>query len=66
MGEKEKMKIGIIERIFVAIAIVFFLIACMSMAEIKDQLEEQNKILKDAVIAMQVQNEILKFNPMED
>lgn len=60
------MKIGIIERFFLVIVIVLFLIACISMGRITDQLKEQNKTLKDIAIAMQVQNEILKFNPMED
>ena len=64
------MKLGTVEQIFTLVAaavmIVFFLIACTSIAQISDELKEQNKTLKDISVAMQVQNEILKFNPMED
>lgn len=59
-----------VEKIFTLIAAtlmtVFFLIACTSIAQISDEIKEQNKILNDISIAVQVQNEILKFNPMED
>lgn len=64
------MKLGTVEQIFTLIAaavmIVFFLVACTSIAQISDGIKEQNKILNDISIAVQVQNEILKFNPMED
>lgn len=64
------MKLGTVEQIFTLVAaavmIVFFLVACTSIAQISDGIKEQNKILKDISVAMQVQNEILKFNPMED
>ena len=64
------MKLGTVEQIFTLVAaavmIVFFLVACTSIAQISDGIKEQNKILNDISIAVQVQNEILKFNPMED
>ena len=67
---RNKMKLGTVERIFTLIAaalmIAFFLIACTSIAQISEELKEQNKTLNDISIALQVQNEILKFNPMED
>lgn len=64
------MKLGTVEQIFTLVAaavmIVFFLVACTSIAQISDGIKEQNKILNDISIGVQVQNEILKFNPMED
>lgn len=64
------MKLGTVEKIFTLIAAtlmtVFFLIACTSITQISNGIKEQNKILNDISIAVQVQNEILKFNPMED
>lgn len=64
------MKLKTVEEIFTLIAAAlittFFLIACTSIAQISDGIKEQNKTLNDISIALQVQNEILKFNPMED
>lgn len=64
------MKLGTVEQTFTlvtaAVMIAFFLVACISIAQISDGIKEQNKILNDISIAVQVQNEILKFNPMED
>lgn len=43
-----------------------FIIAGLSIAQMKDRIGEQNKILKEMVVAMQEQNKILNYNPMEE
>lgn len=44
----------------------FIFIGSMSIAQMNDRIEEQNKILKEMVVCMQEQNNILKYNPMEE
>lgn len=43
-----------------------FIIAGLSIAQMDNRMKEQNEILKEMVVAIQEQNEILKFNPMEE
>lgn len=52
--------------IFVSIVAVIGIYGCLSMVSISRSFDEQNKILKELVVAMQEQNAILKYNPMEE
>lgn len=52
--------------IFVSIVALIGIYGCFSMVCISKSFDEQNKILKELVVAMQEQNAILKYNPMEE
>ena len=59
--------------IFVSIVAVIGIYGCLSMVSISRSFDEQNKILKELVIAVQnqanaiqEQNKILNYNPMEE
>lgn len=56
----------IIMLLVVAVLGVFVFTHCASMAQISEEIKEQNKILKEMVVCMQEQNNILKYNPMEE
>ena len=44
----------------------FLFIQSVSMAQASEEIKEQNKILKEMIVCMQEQNNILKYNPMEE
>ena len=52
----------------VACAIIgnFIVVGSIAIAQMNNRIEEQNKILKEMVVCMQEQNNILKYNPMEE
>lgn len=48
------------------VIIGIFIIVGLSICQMNDRIKEQNEILKEMVVAMQEQNKILNYNPMEE
>ena len=66
MTKQEDTIIEMCKWLISGVIIGVFIIAGLSIAQIDNRMKEQNEILKEMVVAMQGQNEILKFNPMEE
>lgn len=66
MTKQEDTIIEICMLVVGGIIITIFFIAGLSIIQMNDRIEEQNKILKEMVVAMQEQNKILNYNPMEE
>ena len=73
MTKQEDTTIGIFMWLVGAILMAIFFIIGLSIIQMNDRIEEQNEILKEMVIVMQEQvkaaqeqNELLKYNPMEE
>ena len=48
------------------VTVIVFLISCVYIVRINSSINEQTKVIKEAVLAMQEQNELLKYNPAEE
>ena len=66
MTKQEDTIIEMCKWLISGVIIGVFIIAGLSIAQIDNRMKEQNEILKEMVVAIQEQNEILKFNPMEE